>query len=361
MVKKQKYQKQKQKQYQVVNIKIGDTTTKRKKRKTKSKGGGGGGGSSNRISGANTTSIVNNNNVYPNTFNPQEERLMKRQELFNTMNNLQGVPISNPVAQQLSNHELTNYRIGKPNPNYYDRDITQRINEPLPNKTKSVFDRIKGGLGSSYGVVKDSAKIMGVAGLATLGGMAAKHLAGGGVRGEVAQNATAGLINSRLGGGGEQEPAVAPVIAEGKPKSNRYDQLIEAGYSPQDIERYGGETFVNLPTPRQEAIIQGDLRDSMTQIAQSQNRPELARAIQRGSQTLQKQGIMDFQTPSIRQPVAPPQQSNLPAFRPVPRISGFQQLIDNTQQGLSQLPQDSQLRGSIWEMGKPQEDIQAKK
>jgi|DEB0MinimDraft_4_1074332.scaffolds.fasta_scaffold15574_2 hypothetical protein len=358
MVKKQKYQKQKQKQYQVVNIKIGDTTTKRKKRKTKSKSGSGGAGSS--ITGTNTTSIVNNNNVYPNTFNPQEERLMKRQELFNTMNNLQGVPISNPVAQQLSNHELTNYRIGKPNPNYYDRDITQRINEPLPNKTKSVFDRIKGGLGSSYGVVKDSAKIMGVAGLATLGGMAAKHLAGGGTAGEVAQNATAGLINSRLSGGGSS-PRTAPVIAEGKPKTNRYDQLIEAGYSPQDIERYGGETFVNLPTPRQEAIIQGDIRDSMTQIAQSQNRPDLARAIQRGSQTLQRQGIMDFQTPSIRQPVAPPQESNLPAFRPVPRIQGFQQFLDNTRQGLSQLPQDSQLRGSIWEMGKPQEDIQAKK
>lgn len=350
MVKKQKYQKQKQKQYQVVNIKIGDTTTKRKKRKTKSKSGSGGAGSS--ITGTNTTSIVNNNNVYPNTFNPQEERLMKRQELFNTMNNLQGVPISNPVAQQLSNHELTNYRIGKPNPNYYDRDITQRINEPLPNKTKSVFDRIKGGLGSSYGVVKDSAKIMGVAGLATLGGMAAKHLAGGGTAGEVAQNATAGLINSRLSGGGSS-PRTAPVIAEGKPKTNRYDQLIEAGYSPQDIERYGGETFVNLPTPRQEAIIQGDIRDSMTQIAQSQNRPDLARAIQRGSQTLQRQGIMDFQTPSIRQPVAPPQESNLPAFRPVPRIQGFQEAL-----ALRQVGQDIPLMTSA--MGQ-QEDIQAKK
>jgi len=356
MVKKQKYQKQKQKQYQVVNIKIGDTTTKRKKRKTKSKGGGGAGSS---ITGTNTTSIVNNNNVYPNTFNPQEERLMKRQELFNTMNNLQGVPISNPVAQQLSNHELTNYRIGKPNPNFYDRDITHRVNEPLPNKTKSVFDRIKGGLGSSYGVVKDSAKIMGVAGLATLGGMAAKHLAGGGTAGEVAQNATAGLINSRLGGGGgEQEPAVAPVIAEGKPKSNRYDQLIERGYSPREIERLGLE---KVSTPREQALTVGDFSESLSQFALSQNRPELARAIAKGTQTLQREGKMDIEFPSVRAPVAPPQQSNLPAFRPVPRIQGFQQLIDNTQQGLSQLPQDSQLRGSIWEMGRPQEDIQAKK
>ncbi len=356
MVKKQKYQKQKQKQFQIVNIKIGDTTTKRKKRKTKSKGGGGGGGS-NRISGANTTSIVNNNNVYPNTFNPQEERLMKRQELFNTMNNLQGVPISNPVAQQLSNHELTNYRIGKPNPNYYDRDITQRINEPLPNKTKSVFDKIKGGLGSSYGVVKDSAKIMGVAGLATLGGMAAKHLAGGGTAGEVAQNATAGLINSRLSGGGSS-PRTAPVIAEGKPKTNRYDQLIERGYSPREIERLGLE---KVSTPREQALTVGDFSESLSQFALSQNNPELARAIAKGTQTLQREGKMDIEFPSVRAPVAPPQQSNLPAFRPVPRIQGFQQLIDNTQQGLSQLPQGSQLRGSIWEMGRPQEDIQAKK
>ena len=321
MVKKQKYQKQKQKQYQVVNIKIGDTTTKRKKRKTKSKGGGGGGGS-NRISGSNTntTSIVNNNNVYPNTFNPQEERLMKRQELFNTMNNLQGVPISNPVAQQLSNHELTNYRIGKPNPYYYDRDITQRINEPLPNKTKSVFDKIKGGLGSSYGVVKDSAKIMGVAGLATLGGMAAKHLAGGGTAGEVAQNATAGLINSRLSGGGSS-PRTAPVIAEGegKPKTNRYDQLIERGYSPREIERLGLE---KVSTPREQALTVGDFSETLTQFALSQNNPELARAIAKGTQTLQKQG-MDIEFPTVRQQVAPPQQSNLPVFRPVPRIQGF--------------------------------------
>jgi len=350
MVKKQKYQKQKQKQFQIVNIKIGDTTTKRKKRKTKSKGGGGGGGS-NRISGSNTntTSIVNNNNVYPNTFNPQEERLMKRQELFNTMNNLQGVPISNPVAQQLSNHELTNYRIGKPNPNYYDRDITQRINEPLPNKTKSVFDKIKGGLGSSYGVVKDSAKIMGVAGLATLGGMAAKHLAGGGTAGEVAQNATAGLINSRLSGGGSS-PRTAPVIAEGKPKTNRYDQLIERGYSPREIERLGLE---KVSTPREQALTVGDFSESLSQFALSQNNPELARAIAKGTQTLQREGKMDIEFPSVRAPVAPPQQSNLPAFRPVPRIQGFQEAL-----ALRQVGQDIPLMTSA--MGQ-QEDIQAKK
>ncbi len=173
--------------------------------------------------------------------------------------------------------------------------------------------------------------------------------------------ATAGLINSRLSSGGSS-PRTAPVIAEGegKPKSNRYDQLIESGYSPQDIKRYGGETFVNLPTPRQEAITRGDISDSLSQFALSQNNPELARAIAKGTQTLQKQG-KDIEFPSVRQPVSPPQQSNLPAFRPVPRIQGFQQLIDNTRVGLSQLPQDSQLRGSIWEMGRPQEDIQAKK
>jgi len=199
-VKKQKISKTKSiKGYQIVNIYTGN---QRARTRTKSKSVGSSGATT-----SNTTSIVNN--IYPNTLNQQEERLLKRNEMFNEMNRLQReqVPITNPQAQQLKNHELTNYRINKPNPYFYDRDITQRINEPLPNKTKSVYDTIKSG-------VKDSAKIVGVAGLATLGGLIANRVAGGGLGGSIAQNATSGAISSGLGGSRPSTPRTAPVIAQ---------------------------------------------------------------------------------------------------------------------------------------------------
>jgi len=192
--------------YQVVNIYTGN---QRARTRTKSKSVGSSGATT-----SNTTSIVNN--VYPNTLNNSEERLLKRNEMFNEMNKLQReqTPITNPQAQQLKNHELTNYRINKPNPYYYDRDITQRVNEPLPNKTKSIYDTIKGGASNSLGVVKDSAKIIGVAGLATLGGLIANRVAGGGVGGSIAQNATSSAISGGLGGSRPSTPRTAPVIAQ---------------------------------------------------------------------------------------------------------------------------------------------------